>query len=295
MKIGLLLATLGRTVEVERLLTTLSGQTHQRYELVVIDQNPDDRLKPILENFSRECTFMHLRSAIAGLSRARNIGMKALSPDVEVVAFPDDDCWYPKTLLAKVADLLALNDDIDGLSGICSTKQGNPRGRWATKSALIDKYNIFGRCISFTMFLRKALVDRIGPFDESMGLAADVPWPGAEDFDYLLRAVTTKPAGRVLYSREFKVLHDDLPTAYQKAAMVRRYNDGKGFGHFLRKHHYPRFFMFYYASRYIAGASVCYLTGTPLRLVIAGAHLPGLGGGTLIIRTLSCASSEPIF
>ena len=42
----------------------------------------------------------HLRSE-RGLSRASNIGLRVARGDI--IAIPDDDCWYPKDLLATVA------------------------------------------------------------------------------------------------------------------------------------------------------------------------------------------------
>jgi len=176
-RIGLLLATLGRSTEVERLLLTLDAQTYRDFELIVIDQNRDDRLVPILQNYKERLSIVHLRRSMPGLSRNRNEGVKALSSDAEILAFPDDDCWYPSNLLADLASYFTSHKEVDGISGICMTKFGTPRGRWASKPGFIDKSKIFGRCISFTMFLRKTLVDKIGPFDETLGLAPDVPWP----------------------------------------------------------------------------------------------------------------------
>ena len=261
MRIGLLLATLGRSTEVERLLLTLDAQTYRDFELIVIDQNRDDRLVPILQNYKERLSIVHLRRSMPGLSRNRNEGVKALSSDAEILAFPDDDCWYPSNLLADLASYFTSHKEVDGISGICMTKFGTPRGRWASKPGFIDKSKIFGRCISFTMFLRKTLVDKIGPFDETLGLAPDVPWPGGEDFDYLFRAVTTRPAGRVFYSPQFRVFHDDLPTTLSDKAITRRYNDGKGFGRFLKKHQYSKAFLFYYTSRYLGGAAICATLG----------------------------------
>jgi glycosyltransferase involved in cell wall biosynthesis len=92
MKISLLLATLGRSFELERFMTSLDNQTYRNFELIVIDQNTDARLDPILRKYRGRFSFVHVRSDKPGLSRSRNEGMKHLSQDTDLLAFPDDDC-----------------------------------------------------------------------------------------------------------------------------------------------------------------------------------------------------------
>jgi glycosyltransferase involved in cell wall biosynthesis len=261
MKVSLLMATLGRSQELERFLLSLDRQTHRDFELIVVDQNQDDRLDSILYKYRERFPIVHVHSDQPGLSRSRNEGMKYLGRDTELLAFPDDDCWYPHQLLAQVTGYLESRDDVGGLSGICVTTRGTPRGRWARKATSISKYRIFGRCISFTMFIRKSLADKIGLFDESLGLGPSVPWPGAEDFDYLLRAALADPSLKIFYSPEFRVFHPDLPSAFDEKAITRRYGDARGFGHFLRKHRYPSTFLYYYSARYVVDAAFSWLRG----------------------------------
>jgi glycosyltransferase involved in cell wall biosynthesis len=261
MKVSLLMATLGRSRELERFLLSLDSQTHRDFELVVVDQNTDDRLDPVLRKYRERFPIVHIRTDRPGLSRSRNEGMKYLAGDTALLAFPDDDCWYPRNLLAQVTGYLEPRDHVGGLSGICVTTRGTPRGRWARKATFISRYSIFGRCISFTMFIRKSLADQIGPFDENLGLGPAVPWPGAEDFDYLLRAALADPSLKIIYSPEFRVFHPDLPSAFDEKAITRRYGDARGFGHFLRKHQYPATFLYYYSARYIVDAAFSRLRG----------------------------------
>jgi glycosyltransferase involved in cell wall biosynthesis len=92
MKFSLVLATVGRTQEVARFLDSLARQTYRDFELIVVDQNPDDRLVELLRPFELRFPIIHLRCE-RGVSRARNLGPKYVSGDI--VGFPDDDCWYP--------------------------------------------------------------------------------------------------------------------------------------------------------------------------------------------------------
>jgi glycosyltransferase involved in cell wall biosynthesis len=259
MRFSLIVATVGRTQEIARFLESLDSQTCRDFELIIVDQNPDDRLARILAQYPANFEIRVLHSP-RGLSRARN----AAFPDVrgDLVAFPDDDCWYPPDLLATVDNLLASRRDLDGVCGRCMTATGIPRGRWASRATVIGKYSIFGRCISFTMFLRRALVERIGKFDESLGLGAQSRWRGAEDYDYLLRAAE---AGTVLYDPTVEVFHPDLTATFDEDDRAKRYGNALGFGRFLAKHHYPLPFIVYYSSRYLAGAVWSLAMGQPAK------------------------------
>src|ERR1700687_2188783 len=84
-KFSLVLATVGRTSELERFLMHLNRQSYRKLELILVDQNPDDRLIPLVTTY-RECfPVIHCRSAI-GLSRARNVGLAHAAGDI--LAFP---------------------------------------------------------------------------------------------------------------------------------------------------------------------------------------------------------------
>src|SRR5919197_5997586 len=67
--LDLVVATLGRSDELARLLDSLERQTHQRFRLVVVDQNADDRVDAVLAGRDA-LEVLRLRSA-PGLSRAR--------------------------------------------------------------------------------------------------------------------------------------------------------------------------------------------------------------------------------
>jgi glycosyltransferase involved in cell wall biosynthesis len=248
LRVSLIVATVGRERELERLLESLEAQTFRDFEVLVIDQNPDDRLAPMISKYSESFALRYFQSPL-GVSRARNVGLSLA--EGEVIAFPDDDCWYRSGLLAQTAALFEANPNLDGVSGRCLTERGAPRGRWAARSALIGKYNLFGRCSAITMFLRRGLTARTGRFDETLGPGAASPWLGAEDYDYLLRAALE---GAVLYDPNIEVFHPDLPAIFDENDRSKRYGHALGFGRFLAKHHYPLAFVAYYSARYLAGA-----------------------------------------
>ncbi|MGI5864876.1 MAG: glycosyltransferase family 2 protein, partial [Myxococcales bacterium] len=187
MKLTLVLSTLGGTEEIGRFLASLQTQEGADYELVVVDQNRDERLAPILAPYRERMALRHLRSA-PGLSKGRNAGLELLSGDL--VAFPDDDCWYPPGLLARVCAWFEAHPEADGVSGISIDEQGRPSAaRWDDRPGRIDRWNVWRRAISFSVFLRAKVARTIGGFDETLGVGAGTPWGSGEETDYLLRAL----------------------------------------------------------------------------------------------------------
>jgi glycosyltransferase involved in cell wall biosynthesis len=285
MDFSLILATIGRVREVETFLESLERQTCRSFELVIVDQNPDDRLALLVSRYRKRFIIRHLQSE-PGLSRARNVGLGHLSGNV--VAFPDDDCWYPQTLLEQVRDLLESGPQLEGVAGRCLTAAGTTRGRWATRAAFLRKYNIFGRCISFAMFLRRSLVEKIGPFDESLGLGSGSRWQGAEDYDYLLRAALSDSA--VYYDPQVVVYHPELTSAFDETDRRKRYGNALGFGRFLKKHHYPLAFVAYYSTRYLGDAALSFGRGNIAKARYRWATLIGTFEGWLAPAAVPAAS-----
>ena len=74
-RFSLVLSTINRTDEVRRFLTTLDSQTYRQFELIVVDQNKDGRLLPVLKPYEKMFSIVHCTSK-PGLSAARNVGLR---------------------------------------------------------------------------------------------------------------------------------------------------------------------------------------------------------------------------
>ncbi len=249
MKFSLVQATLGRAEELARYLPTLDAQTHRDFELIVIDQNPDDRLAPILKPYFDRFPLVHLRSA-KGLCRARNIGFSRMTGDL--VAFPDDDCLYPPDLLERVNKLFTEHPEWGGVNG---KPQHDPY--WHTAAGDINRFNLWKRGISFTIFLRRSVIDTVGPFDETLSLGAGTPWGAADETDYLLGAM--QAGFKLRYEPSLEIPHpgpiDKTPLAPGKAG-ERAFRYAMGTGRVIWKRGYPMWYAGYRAVRPLAGAAV---------------------------------------
>jgi GT2 family glycosyltransferase len=223
----LIVATVGRSEELERLLDSIEAQDYPRLRVVVVDQNHDERIEPILRD--RALSIAHVRSE-PGLSRARNIGLGLVEADV--VAFPDDDCVYPSGLLARVAERLQLSPELAGITGRAEDASGRSSSSWKRDAATLTDDNLWNRAISFTIFLRRNIVERVGSFDEELGLGSGTHWSSGEETDYVIRAV--RAGGAIQYDPSLVVLHD---VRFDDARTGAR--DGASVGYLLRKHRYP--------------------------------------------------------
>jgi GT2 family glycosyltransferase len=223
----LVVATVGRVQELEQFLDSLEAQEYPRVRVLVVDQNEDARLEPILSK--RGVETLHLRSE-PGLSRARNAALEHVTADV--IAFPDDDCVYPPGLLGRVAERFSSDSGLDGLTGKAEDESGRSADSWKAAPARLTDENLWNRAISFTIFLRRTIVERVGAFDERLGLGSKEPWSSAEEIDYLIRAV--RCGARIEYDPTFVVRHE---VRVDDARIGLR--DGASVGYLLRKHSYP--------------------------------------------------------
>jgi glycosyltransferase involved in cell wall biosynthesis len=222
----LVVTTVDRTEELGRLLDSLERQTHRAFRVVLVDQNEDERLADLIS--ARDTVDIVRVRSPRGLSRGRNIALERLSGDV--VAFPDDDCVYADDLLERVALLLA-RPDLDGVLGRTADSAGRSSTNWADERQRVDRDNVWHCANSNSVFLRRELVQRVGTFDESLGLGSSTPWSSGEETEYLVRAVEL--GGRLEYDPALVVLHSDVPST-----PARGYRDGASVGYILGKHRY---------------------------------------------------------
>ena len=255
--IDLILATVARTAEPVRFVRSLDAQTYRAFRLIVVDQNPHSELERLLDPILRPLPYVYLRSE-PGLSKARNAGLRHVEGDI--VAFPDDDCWYPADTLERVAAFFATHSEWEGLSGQSVDESGRPSGgRWDRRAGRITPNRVWTRAGSYTIFLRRSLVEAVGPFDESLGLGANSPWPSAEDLDYVLRGVQL---GRALYyDPSLHVHHPQTREGLSEPDAANGFHHGMGMGRVMRTNGLPAWLVAYHVARSFGGSAISLARG----------------------------------
>jgi GT2 family glycosyltransferase len=235
MRFILIMSTLGRTDDLVRFFSSLSAQGGFDCKIYLCDQNEDRRLEPIVSAWSDRLSIRVVRSG-RGLSRGRNAALAAALADIDpqedhqnsIVAFPDDDCWYSDDVLSKVSAVFSRHPEISGITGRSVNEKDVPSAaRSPNVPMALTPRNLFrgSMGISYCIFLRFKVVQKVGLFDETLGVGSGTPWGAGEESDYLLRAI--RQGAHLHYQPEIHIHHPDK-TAMADPSRFLAYARGHG-------------------------------------------------------------------
>ena len=185
--LSLVVATKGRAAPFQALFESLEAQTFRDFEVVVVDQNGDDRVgAPTDQGWS--FPIVHLRTpGESGASRARNAGFASATGDI--VLFPDDDCWYPPDFLQNALERMTRHR-ADVLSGRAADAQGRDiNGRFEKAVTVIDRDSVWTTGIEWVVFFKREVFAMTSGYDVDIGIGASTPWQSCEAQDIMLRAL----------------------------------------------------------------------------------------------------------
>jgi glycosyltransferase involved in cell wall biosynthesis len=256
-QVSLVVSTLGRSVELKKLFESLANQEHKLFEVIIVDQNSDDRLGSLCDGSWPFAVKRILTPGERGLSRGRNVGWQAANN--ELVLFPDDDCWYPPWFLERAIALLkATKADI--LTGRAADEEGNDiNGRYSRVAHVINRSNVWISGIEWVMLFKKSALRAVGGYSENVGVGSQTPWQACEGQDILLKAISIglvccfDPA---LYG--FHERFDSLPSRLMRTK-GRAY--ARGLGYVLRVHSYSYLTTLWWLARPFVKAILSLITG----------------------------------
>lgn len=233
-EISLILATVSRTAELNRLFDSLAAQTFHDFEIIVVDQNADERLQPVLQR--ARCLGLlirHVRHRPPNLALARNAGIAAAAG--QWLGFPDDDCWYEPGTLARIIARSRRADQPQGV--ICRwAEQDAPHPAGLLSWERSSRFRDFP-VSSITLFFSRTLMQQVGGFDGRLGVGQ---WFGAgEETDLVLRALRS---GATLAHEPLALIHHRAdPPHIAKSSLARRsaLMRARGTGAMYAKHRLP--------------------------------------------------------
>lgn len=254
MRFSLIVATLGCDREVAEFLDSVLVQGRTDVEVILVDQNADDRLAPVEAAHAGRLPLRRLRSAVRNANHARNLGLRHARG--EVVAFPDDDCLYPPGVLDRADAAFAADAALQVLTGPAASPGGGlGSGRWRRDGGPIDLGNVWTSVIEFNLFLRRAAAMGLGGFDERMG--PGTPFGSAEGNDLVCRAMSRGMAAH--YDAALRIVHPDKRLTDVAVERAERY--GRGLGFALRRHRAPAAAWAAFLVRPLGGAAMSLLRG----------------------------------
>ena len=108
---SLICSTIGPLDRLEPLVRSVErASANVRIQLVVVDQSGGSGSVPPADSPNLD---VEVLTTDRGLSSGRNAGLEKVRGGI--VAFPDDDVWYPDGLLERVVSRLHDEQDLDGL------------------------------------------------------------------------------------------------------------------------------------------------------------------------------------
>ncbi|MBN1536360.1 MAG: glycosyltransferase family 2 protein [Anaerolineales bacterium] len=248
-RFSLIVPTLGRVSELDRLLDSISHQTYRDFQVIVIDQNLDDRLLPLIGRYLHVYPIKHQRVQFHGAAKARNAGLELAESDF--VLWPDDDSWLPHNLLENASALFDQQPELGGFIGVLIDGLGVKHNRWAPSSprqaSLMDAFTLAAEPV---LFFRREVVRQLSGFDPAIGTGAETPWAAGEGTDLCVRALCERHALRIEPS--LTVFHAQVDIQLndeRQQAKARSY--ARGMGRVLKKNRLPWWFVVAYLFTYL--------------------------------------------
>ena len=182
-KISIIIPTYNQAALLEKALQSVTAQTFQDWEAIVIDNHSTDRTKDVVDAM-QDSRIRYMTFSNHGIIAAsRNLGIRMAAGSV--IAFLDsDDLWYPSKLSSGLGCMDRGADAI--CHGLRIRKDGVLEGVINPKPGILDVFKILlfqgnsGLATSAVM-VKKECFDRLGVFSENPLMVT------AEDYELWLR------------------------------------------------------------------------------------------------------------
>ena len=182
-RVSAIVTTYNRAAMLPRAVRSVLAQTYEDYELIIVDDCSTDDTPEVIRTFADPRIRAVRQADNAGVSAARNTGIR-LARGEYVALLDDDDEWLPRKLQRQVAALDASDPGV-GLAytwldvvDAAGTRHGDRRS--------VVSGDIFSAMVDLqvpappsTYMVRAEAARDVGGFDEAIGMGDDV--------DFLLR------------------------------------------------------------------------------------------------------------
>lgn len=279
---SLVIATLHDDGELEQCLASLVNlQGACLFEVIIVDQNGDDRLLDVVSGFAGRLNIVHERVAFRGANRARNLGARLATGSW--LGFPDDDCQLFPDALLEVARLAA-DPRVQVITGQTVDERGQPNVlRWKQEATQLSYRNMFSCVTEATLFVRREPFLAVGGFDQRFGPGA--AYPAAEGIDLVNRLLAHIGEDLACYNPLIKMQHPSKIPPWNRWAVRRFHSYAIGDGALIAKNPQPH--MLIWGLRTLVSASIQTFSLPGWRGVAFAARIVGLLKGYLSFHLAS--------
>ena len=182
--VSIVVITLNEEKRIGRLLEDLTKQTHQKFEVIVVDSNSEDSTREVAQAYESalsELTVHHMETR--GVSLGRNTGAELAK--YERILFLDADVRLPSDFLSRaMGKLEGAKLEVAGVyMGSNDLPMAHKLGYGLFNAGLFITQYTFPTAVGACIFSTKRAHKEINGFDESITLC--------EDCDYVKRASKT--------------------------------------------------------------------------------------------------------
>ncbi|WP_033927464.1 glycosyltransferase family 2 protein [Sphingomonas sp. 35-24ZXX] len=210
----------GRSDELERFIASVeqfrADQPDCQVRSAILFQNAASLPVPPMPDW----VTVHKIDGLVSLSKARNILLATFdlpsdNATTAIVAFPDDDAWYPRGSLQRLRSAIVDTPDVDFALCRYGSDASSPTPDLRAQPAMLQTSISYGS--SNTIVLRASLAAKLSGFADDLGLGTLAG--SGEDTDYAIRA--WHAARKTVFFNARLIGHRD-----NSAAMKRRYFKG---------------------------------------------------------------------
>lgn len=226
-KISIVIPTIGRKNELDKLLKSILRQDYEDLEIIVVDQNKEIDLTQLIEQYKEKISITHYKVDFKGAAKARNYGAERANGDI--INFPDDDCVFADGILKFVDNFFSVNDS-DALFGkVKDLSDKKDILHFCEKDTKVKKGNIYQTTIETSMFIKREKFQQIGMYDENFGVGT---YFGAEEGADLVSRLLYNKTNMIYVAKTF-FYH---PNKRDYTLLNRAYSYNLGFGALVYKH-----------------------------------------------------------
>lgn len=229
MLVSLIMPTLNRFDDIYIFMDSLLEQTYKDFELIIVDQNDNNKVKEIADKYVDCLDIKYIKSNKKGLSYNRNIGIDAAQG--KILAFPDDDCAYKPDTIEKAINFFEKNQEYKIYS--CKTMDFNEVDtfkRMYNGTCDINSLNVMDTITSITFFVLFEDKEYL-KFDKRLGVGGE--FGAGEEVDYILELLSRGYKGR--YFGDDIIYHPAKKHSKSKEKYQKDFNYGRGFGALCKK------------------------------------------------------------